>query len=89
MYVTESLTDGDVENDKDTLFAEPRHRTMVCVKRRKCRLFFCYGTDLPLVDPSTQLPIHNSCKAPRFSNVRKLPQRTGLVQPCVCLQACK
>jgi hypothetical protein len=65
--VTESLIDGnDDNNNKDKLFAEPHHRTMVCVKRRKCRLFFCYGTDLPLVHPSTQSPMHNKFKVSQF-----------------------
>jgi len=82
------LIDGDDDNDNnDKLFAEPQYRIMACVKHRQCMLFYGYRNDLPFVHPSTQLPTHNSCKIPHFSNVRKLPHRTDLVLPCVCLQS--
>ena len=82
------LIDGDDDNDNnDKLFAEPQYRIMACVEHRQCRLFFSYRNDLPLVHPSTQLTMHNSFLVPRLSNVHKLPHRTDLVLPCVCLQA--
>ena len=47
--------DGDDDNDNnDELFAEPQYRMMACVKYRKCRLFFSYGNDLPLVQSDTK-----------------------------------